>query len=131
MAHDGKDDAAKPATHLLSERWVRACVDGDDLPSMVVTPADVRVATRAINALLEPRYSMVLEVAKVLGIGTRKYSRDGWRTVPNAVERYKAAYARHVAHWVLGEESDAESGLPHLAHAACCLMFLWELMPCD
>jgi hypothetical protein len=31
---------------------------------------------------------------------------------------------RHLAAWQRGEENDAESGLPHLAHAMCNLRML-------
>jgi len=33
---------------------------------------------------------------------------------------------RHLTAWWAGEDLDPESGLHHLAHAACCLMFLLE-----
>jgi hypothetical protein len=37
-----------------------------------------------------------------------------------------AALLRHLFAWWRGEELDPESGLSHLAHAGCCLMFLME-----
>lgn len=38
-----------------------------------------------------------------------------------------AAAMRHLAAWRDGEQLDEESGLPHLAHALCCIVFLREL----
>lgn len=66
-------------------------------------------------------------VVKVLTFGARKYAPDNWRKVPDARPRYYAASMRHLAAWWEGEERDPESGLPHLAHAACCLLFLLAL----
>ena len=33
---------------------------------------------------------------------------------------------RHMGDWRLGEDIDPDSGLPHLAHAMCCLAMLLE-----
>ena len=37
-----------------------------------------------------------------------------------------AAAMRHIMAFNDGEDKDPESGLSHLAHAACCIMFLLE-----
>lgn len=66
------------------------------------------------------------EVARVLTFGANKYAEDSWQTVPNAVVRYENALDRHLNAWKLGESYDPESGLHHLAHAACNVLFiLW------
>lgn len=69
----------------------------------------------------------LLSVAEVLAYGACKYEEDNWRKVPNVGKRYFAAALRHLAEWRLGEQCDRESGLPHLAHAACCVLFMLEL----
>ena len=69
----------------------------------------------------------LLEVAKVLTFGANKYAAHAWKNVPNAVSRYEAALLRHLIAHSKGEVVDPESGLPHLAHAACNMMFLLEL----
>lgn len=69
----------------------------------------------------------IKQVVKVLTFGAEKYAPDGWRTVPNPIERYYAAHLRHLTAWREGEEMDSESGLPHLAHALCNLLFIYEL----
>lgn len=66
------------------------------------------------------------EVVKVLTYGAIKYAPDNWKKVPNAENRYFAAAMRHLVEHRRGEEIDPESGLPHLAHAICSLMFLLE-----
>ncbi len=64
------------------------------------------------------------EVARVLTFGARKYADDNWKKVPDLRRRYLAASLRHVYSWRKGEAKDPETGLHHLAHAACCLLFV-------
>jgi len=64
------------------------------------------------------------DVVRVLTYGASKYSPDNWRRVDHADERYPAAALRHMSAYLQGEEYDPESGLPHLAHAICSLMFV-------
>lgn len=66
------------------------------------------------------------ETVKVLTFGAQKYERDNWQRVPDSKRRYFDALQRHVWAWKQGETFDPESGIHHLAHAMCCLMFLYE-----
>jgi len=66
------------------------------------------------------------ETAKVLTFGAQKYERGNWIRVPDSKRRYFDAMERHIWAWKKGEKIDPESGLHHLAHAMCCLMFLYE-----
>lgn len=66
-------------------------------------------------------------IVDVLEYGANKYRVDNWKHVDNARERYFNACMRHIYAWFNGYELDDESGLPHLAHAICCLIFLLEL----
>jgi hypothetical protein len=61
---------------------------------------------------------------RVMMKGAEKYSRDNWKFVPDAARRYYNAALRHLTSWQKGERLDSEWGLPHLAHALCCLLFL-------
>lgn len=63
------------------------------------------------------------EIADVLALGAQKYDAHNWRK-GFAYSRLLAAALRHVFSWAGGENKDPESGKSHLAHAACCLMFL-------
>lgn len=70
--------------------------------------------------LIDPTWEE--EVAKVLTFGASKYAPDNWKgldpkRIRNAAQRHMNAYRR-------GEMLDEETGLPHLAHASCCLMML-------
>lgn len=66
------------------------------------------------------------EMVKVLTFGAQKYERDNWQRVPDSKRRYFDALQRHLWAWKEGEVIDPESGIHHLAHAACCLFFLYE-----
>ena len=62
-------------------------------------------------------------VARVLTFGANKYGDNNWQNVmPRS--RYYGAALRHLFARARGEVLDRESGLPHLAHAACCVLFL-------
>jgi hypothetical protein len=69
-------------------------------------------------------WDAVAAAVDVLGFGAQKYGAHSWRAVPGARERYFAACIRHLHAWWKGEMLDPESGLPHLAHALCCVLFL-------
>ena len=69
----------------------------------------------------------VEELVKVLTYGATKYTDGGWKKVEPYKDRYLASTLRHLMAWRMGEVRDNESGLPHLAHAMCCLTFmLWK-----
>jgi len=69
--------------------------------------------------------SFVDEIAKVRMYGLTKYpNRENWRTTKT--ELHHDALLRHVFAYLDGEINDQESGLNHLAHAACNIMFLIE-----
>lgn len=67
------------------------------------------------------------EIVKVLEFGAKKYARDNWRYVEKADVRYLAAAFRHMIAYNQGEKTDKETGLSHLAHAGCCILFLLSL----
>lgn len=62
-------------------------------------------------------------VASVLSFGAKKYAAHNWRKgIP--LSRLIAAAYRHLGAFNSGEDLDPESGLPHLHHLGCCIMFL-------
>jgi len=63
---------------------------------------------------------------EILTFGAEKYEPDNWKKVPDAKRRYYDALQRHLWAWKSGEQNDQETGKNHLAHAMCCLMFLYE-----
>jgi hypothetical protein len=70
-------------------------------------------------------YESVAQIAEVLGFGAQKYDAHNWRK-GIAMSRLIAAAERHIGQFKDGEDRDPESGLSHLAHAGCCVLFaLW------
>ncbi len=84
--------------------------------------ADGRGAIKPRYDLLPP--SAVEQIVQVLNFGAIRYADDNWQKVPQLEARYYAALQRHLTAWRKGEMYDTDSGLPHLAHAGCCLLFL-------
>lgn len=68
------------------------------------------------------RYALE-QIARVLGFGAKKYAADNWRGGIKHRRLIDAAL-RHLLAISDGEDTDPESGLPHAAHAGCCIMFL-------
>ena len=67
---------------------------------------------------------VIKAIAEVLTFGAEKYAPNSWQLVPDAKRRYTAALMRHFEAYRAGEQLDPESGLSHLSHALCNLMFL-------
>lgn len=67
------------------------------------------------------------QVSAILTFGAQKYAAHSWQTVPQGEERYLAALLRHLTAHGKGEVNDPESGMSHLAHAACNALFILEL----
>jgi hypothetical protein len=65
------------------------------------------------------------QTAMVMAFGKEKYAAHNWRK-GFAWSRPLSAAMRHLMAFNDGEDKDPESGLSHLAHAACCIMFLLE-----
>ena len=79
----------------------------------------------------KPQYGLLppkalKETVKVLTLGAIKYEPDNWKHVPEAQSRYFDALMRHLWDWKTGEQLDPETGINHLAHGMCNLMFLLE-----
>lgn len=70
------------------------------------------------------------EIAKVLAFGAKKYDSHNWRKGMSH-SRLLGASLRHIFAYLGGEDKDPESGLNHLAHAGCCIMFLLEYIKLD
>lgn len=65
------------------------------------------------------------QLGAVLGFGAKKYASHNWRK-GIAYSRVYAAVQRHLLAWNNGQTNDGETGLNHLAHAMCGIMFLLE-----
>ncbi len=65
------------------------------------------------------------EIAKVMTFGAKKYGDNNWRK-GILWSRVFGALMRHAWAYWRGENLDPETGLSHLAHCGCCVMFLLE-----
>lgn len=65
------------------------------------------------------------KINQILTFGAKKYAAHNWRG-GFVWSRPFNACMRHLWAWWRGEDKDPETGLSHLAHAACCIMFLLE-----
>lgn len=68
------------------------------------------------------------EIAQIIEYGAGKYGKDNWKEAKGEdLMRYIDATYRHLMA-AETERYDKESGFQHLAHAACNLIFLLELI---
>lgn len=67
----------------------------------------------------------IVGIGQVLTFGAQKYADHNWRSGMKW-SRLIAAAMRHLFAFAHGEDVDPESGLSHVDHALCCLMFLSE-----
>ena len=63
-------------------------------------------------------------VNKILQYGAEKYGLNNWKKPDFAMSRAYNALLRHMIAFWNGENLDKESGLCHLDHAMCNLLFL-------
>jgi len=72
-------------------------------------------------------WESIEELVKVLEFGAKKYAPENWKHLGNLKKRYINSAFRHLTAYAKGEDIDVESGLSHLAHLGCNVMFLlWE-----
>lgn len=69
--------------------------------------------------------SLTNAVARILEFGAEKYGDNNWRQGLQWSRIY-AALQRHLSDFWSGQDTDLESKLPHLYHAACNIAFLIE-----
>jgi hypothetical protein len=84
----------------------------------------VKFDSDKVPLALLPAYPLQ-EVARVLAVGAKKYHPWNW-TGGFAASRLVSPALGHILAWMSGEDNDPETGLSHLAHAVCCLLFLIE-----
>lgn len=68
-------------------------------------------------------FDAVEQIVRVLEFGAGKYGAYNWSKGMDHSRLFAAAMRHLTAHW-RGENADPETGLSHLAHAGCCLLFL-------
>ena len=105
-----KFDDGKPKIHLVPTDFLRVLAldleAEDPVPDLTLLPDKV-----------------IVQIAKVFEYGVKKYARDNWKKGLSE-ERIWDAVMRHLLKYRDGYDTDTESGLPHLSHAACGIIFL-------
>lgn len=70
-------------------------------------------------------YDSVEEIVKVLEFGAQKYARDNWKQGEGfKYSRSFSALQRHILAFMRGEDNDPETGISHISHAMCNLLFM-------
>lgn len=101
---------------------VKNTLEGN-LKIQVSTPA-LKFDNEKIPVELLPTQALE-EIGKVLAFGRKKY--DAWNWSKGFKwSRLIGAAMRHLFAWQRGEDKDKESGLSHLAHLGCCVLFLLQ-----
>lgn len=70
-------------------------------------------------------FEVIEDINKVLEFGAKKY--DGWNFAKGSGMKYSRilnSLLRHTFAYIRGEDNDPESGLSHLAHMGCNVVFL-------
>ena len=117
---------AKKATKKVERKVAPARVRTSGGVSYAPTAAAWKEDAGKVRLDLLP-FAALEDVARVLEYGAAKYQPQGWRHVADGHDRYVRAALRHLHAHAGGVLLDPESGLPHLAHAACSLLFALEL----
>lgn len=116
---------AETSTRIPDVHTVRAELAGHVMrvsPSR--NPKDVAGAGKVPLHLVPSAFTHA--VAEVLRHGAAKYGEWNWRREAPAMSAYRSACQRHLDAWFDGEDTDADSGLPHLAHAASTLAVMLD-----
>lgn len=90
----------------------------------LVKPKAVRHNQDKLRVDLIPT-ELIEEVAKVFTFGAKKYSPNNWKGfTKEQQDEILGSLLRHILEYQKGNKLDSESGLHHLAHAACNIAFI-------
>jgi hypothetical protein len=120
---DESCDGIKPLDETVDKSWMLTKSPLGDIGDLVsaAQAMGMKFDDDKRDFTLLP-WPAVEEIVKVLEFGAKKYARDNWQKVE--ADRYVKAAFRHLIDYNQGEENDKESGLSHLAHLGCCVLFL-------
>lgn len=88
------------------------------------------IGSNKVPMHLWPKTATVLGAMGLLE-GALKYGRANWRAVGIRASIYYDAIDRHMSAWFEGEDTDPDSGLPHLAHALASLAIIVDAIAGD
>lgn len=136
------DAAARAAREMYHNKFAGTELE---MPSVeyTVTPIDVKPVTEStLVELANPKQAYgdkkvplhlvpgaaSAYIAMGLKEGARKYGAFNWRETDVEAMTYVGATLRHLAAFVDGEDTDPDSGNPHLAHAMASLAILVDAL---
>jgi len=102
----------------VTDTWERVR-DGAPL-----NPKDLAGRSKPQLALMPVR--AMEPVARVMELGAAKYGAYNWRHVPIGLMAYLHALRRHLDAVIDNQDTDPESGAPHLAHVAATAMIVLD-----
>jgi len=127
-ARKDRDDREQPPAEAYEADPAYIAKELLDRPPAYRPQPDLSVAVKAdadkVRTDLLPVGPM-LAIAEVLTFGAQKYADHNWRK-GFKWSRLLGAAMRHLFSFLRGEDKDPETGLSHLAHLGCCVMFLLE-----
>lgn len=74
--------------------------------------------------------ALMIQVARVMALGAKKYGPYNWRSAKVRKTVYIAAAFRHLLQLLDGEDRDEESKAPHAAHVAACMGIILDAEAC-
>lgn len=94
------------------------------IPQETEEPTPMKFDTQKTDWSLMP-FEAVEEINKVLEFGAKKYAAHNWCDHNGfKYSRVLNSLLRHVFAFMRGEDKDPESGLSHMAHAGCNVLFI-------
>lgn len=122
---DGTSEAFKAARRAVLDELAKESQDLGlyDTPKSELTQGTKYDNGKPTTSLLPSK--PLLEIAKVLDYGAKKYAPHNWRKGIK-YSRVLSAAQRHLMAWNDGEDLDPETNISHLAHAACNILFLLQ-----
>ena len=103
---------------------VLSTITVDPIPDPKTATSAVKFDSGKSDWSLMP-FEAVEEINKVLEFGAKKYAAHNWTQGDGfRYTRVLNSLFRHLFAWSRGEDLDPESGLSHLAHAGCNIIFL-------
>ena len=119
----GYDAYGNFSIDLLRKQQMRPPQKQENLTKLMTTEA-VKADSGKPDWSLVP-FEALEGMVRVLEFGANKYSRNNWMTGGGfSYRRVLTACVRHLFSYMGGEDKDPESGLSHIHHAQCNLLFL-------
>lgn len=132
MLHKSIEDPDFVAVFGPKPAWITQTVDNVSIPPETIKKIEDQLKDQTAikydhdktDWSLMP-FEAIEEINKVLDFGAKKYAAHNWKKGEGfKYTRVLNSLLRHIFAYMRGEDKDPESGLSHLAHAGCNIVFL-------